>query len=143
MVMTKTFIISGSNWIAEVDIENSEDLTQDQIHLEACTRAVEQHFGKRKDIRYKKFDKILLTEKEKQEDQLHAALVELITTELEEGCGIGSILCIMDNGDPDTFIEGEDYEWYVNSKKILENAGIPNLVEVFNKKYPEKKSKKN
>jgi hypothetical protein len=32
-------------------------------------------------------------------------------------------------------------EWYINSKSILENVGVPNLVKRFDEKYPTKKTK--
>ena len=66
---------------------------------------------------------------------------ELLTTELEPGCGIGMLLCIMDNQDPDTYPANEDHEWYVSSKTILENIGYPTLVKTFDVKYPNKKKK--
>lgn len=139
--MNKTYIVAGSNWIAEVPLTNIEHLSQDEIKTEVCTRAVERHFGKRTDLTYLQHPPIKLTEEQKNEDQLHVALVKLLTDELEKGCGVGMLLCIMDNQDPDTYDTNEDHEWYINSKTILENVGIPSLVDVFNKKYPDKKKK--
>jgi hypothetical protein len=137
--MTKTYLVAGANWVAEVELANVETLSADDIRMEAATRAVEAKFGKRKDIAINQHPPISLSKQQKKENELHASLVELLTEELETGCGIGMLLCIMDNQDPDTYKEGEDHEWYVSSKSILENVGVPSLVERFNKKYPDKK----
>lgn len=137
--MEKTYIVAGANWIAEVELTDIEHLSKDEIQLEACTRAVERHFGKRTDIPYQKHPPITLTPSQKKQDELHAALVQLLTDELEPGCGIGVLLCVMDNQDPDTYDANEDHEWYINSKTILENVGIPSLISTYNKKYPSKK----
>ncbi len=139
--MVKTYLVSGASWLAEVEIQNAEDLSIDDIKIEACTRALEAHFGKRNDVLYSKHSPFKLTEDEKKKDELHAVLVDLITTELETGCGVGTLLCVMDTQDPSTYKEGEDHEWYVSSKAILENVGIPTLIQKFDEKYPNKKKK--
>ncbi len=136
--MTKTFFVAGSNWVSEVELD-TEHLTTEEIKMEAATRAVEQHLGKRNDLPYTRHEPIVLTEEQVIEDPLHAALVKLLTDELEDGCGIGMMLCIMDNRDPDEVPKDEDSEWYITSKTILENVGIPNLVKRFDEKYPIKK----
>jgi hypothetical protein len=136
--MMRTFFVAGSNWVSEVEL-NTEHLTVEQIKLEAATRAVEQHLGRRQDIPYRNHDPIVLTEEERNENPLHAAIIELLTTELEEGCGIGMLLCIMDNRCPDDIPKGEDSEWYISSKSILENVSVPFLVSRFDEKYPVKK----
>lgn len=136
--MTRTFLVAGANWVSEVELD-TEHLTTEQIKLEAATRAVEQHFGKRNDLPYQRHDPINLTAEDRAEDELHACLVDLLTEELEEGCGIGMLLCIMDNRDPDIVPKGEDSEWYISSKSILENVGIPSLIRQFDEKYPVKK----
>jgi hypothetical protein len=128
--MMRTFFIAGTDWISEVNID-TEHLTQEQIKVEAATRAVEQHFGKRNDMSYQNHEPFILTEEEREQDQLHTALIDLMTEELEEGCGIGMLLCIMDKDGPE--------EWYINSKAILENVGVPHLVKRFDEKYPAKK----
>jgi hypothetical protein len=130
--MTRTFFVAGTNWISEIELD-TEHLTDEEIKVEAATRAVEQHFGKRNDIPYQNHLPLALTKEEQEQDQLHAAVIELITEELEEGCGIGMLLCIMDKDGPE--------EWYINSKSILENVGVPNLVKRFDEKYPTKKTK--
>lgn len=129
--MMKTFFVVGSNWISEVELD-TEHLTDEGIKVEAATRALEQHFGKRHDIPYRSKTPICLTEEEREEDQLHTALIELLTEELEEGCGIGMLLCIIEKDGPE--------EWFINSKSILENVGVPNLVKRFNEKYSTKKT---
>lgn len=136
--MTRTFFVAGANWVSEVELD-TEHLTVEQIKQEAATRAVEQHFGKRNDIPYKQHDPIKLTIEERAEDELHAVIVDLLTDELEEGCGIGMLLCIMDNRNPNDVPKGEDIEWYISSKSILENVGIPSLIRRFDEKYPVKK----
>lgn len=136
--MTRTFFVAGTNWVSEVELD-TEHLTVDQIKLEAATRAVEQHFGKRHDIPYLKYDPITLTNEQRKSDELHSALIDLMTEELEEGCGIGMLLCIMDNRQSSDVPKGEDSEWYISSKSILENVGIPSLVKRFDEKYPVKK----
>ena len=139
--MVKTYLVSGASWLAEVEIENIEDLTPDQVRFEACTRALEAHFGMRDDIEISRHPPIKLTKEQRSEDQIHSALVDLLTTELETGCGVGVLLCVMDDKDPEEYKEGEDHEWYMNSKSILENVGVPKLVKKFNEKYPDKKKK--
>lgn len=136
--MTRTFFVAGTNWVSEVELD-TEHLTVDQIKLEAATRAVEQHFGKRHDIPYLKHNPITLTDEQRKSDELHSALIDLMTEELEEGCGIGMLLCIMDNRQSKDIPKGEDSEWYISSKSILENVGIPSLVKRFDEKYPVKK----
>lgn len=136
--MTRTFFVAGTNWVSEVELD-TEHLTVEEIKLEAATRAVEQHFGKRTDLPYLKHEPITLTNEERESDSLHAALIDLMTEELEKGCGIGMLLCIIDNRDPNTIPQGEDSEWYIASKSILENVGIPSLVKRFDEKYPVKK----
>lgn len=138
--MTKSYLVAGANWIAELDIA-TEHLTDDDIKMEVATRAVEAHFGKRSDVLYKKHTKIKLSGKQKKAETLHTALIELLTEELEKGCGIGMLLCIMDKKDPKTYKKGEEHEWYISSKPILENVGVPALVQRFNEKYPDQKDK--
>lgn len=136
--MTRTFFVAGANWVSEVELD-TEHLTVEEIKMEAATRAVEQHFGRRNDIPYKNHDTVVLTEEERESDPLHTAIIDLLTTELEEGCGIGMLLCIMDNRNPNDIPKGEDSEWYIASKSILENVGVPALVKRFDEKYPVKK----
>lgn len=136
--MTRTFFVAGSNWVSEVELD-TEHLTNEQIKQEAATRAVEQHLGKRNDLPYVQHNPISLTDDERESDTLHATLVDLLTEELEKGCGIGMLLCIMDNRDPNSIPKGEDSEWYIASKSILENVGVPSLVKRFDEKYPVKK----
>jgi hypothetical protein len=136
--MTRTFIVAGSNWVSEVELD-TEHLTHEQIKVEAATRAVERHFGKRFDLPYQKHQPLTLSEEVRNSDELHATLVDLLTNEIEEGCGIGMLICIMDECQ-DHVIEGENNsEWWISSKNILENVGIPSLVKRFDEKYPVKK----
>ena len=137
--MTKTFLVAGSTWVAEVNIENAEALPPNTLKIEAMTRAVEAHFGKRDDIEITRHEPIVIPEDKRETDELHTALVDLLSEELEPGCGIGMMLCIMDNQDPATYKSGEDHEWYMSSKVVLENVGMPELVKRFNEKYPDKK----
>ena len=137
--MTKSFIVAGATWLAEVDIENAENIAENEIKVEAITRAVEAHFGKRKDIQIHKNKKIKPNKKDK--DTLHNTLIQLLTDELEPGCGVGMLFCIMDNQDPATYKEGEEHEWYMASNQVLANAGMHKLVNRFNMKYPDKKIK--
>lgn len=140
--MNKTYLVAGANWIAEVNLTDVEHFNQNEIQLEACTQAVERHLGKRTDIPYYKHNPLTLTEEQRNADELHSALIDLLTEELEKGCGIGMLLCVMDNQDPATYADNEEHEWYVNSKMILENVGAPSLVKTFDNKYPDKKKKK-
>lgn len=133
--MTRTFFVAGSNWVSEIELD-TEHLTTEQIRVEAATRAVERHFGKRNDIPYVTHNPISLTDDERESDTLHAALIDLLSEELEKGCGIGMLLCIMDNRDPNSIPKGEESEWYISSKPILENVGVPSLVKRFDEKYP-------
>jgi hypothetical protein len=66
----------------------------------------------------------------------------LIQCDIIEGCGIGATICIMDDCDPKLYAVGEEHEWYVTSKKILENVGAPELVKAFDKKFPTKSQDK-
>lgn len=136
--MTRTFWVAGTNWVSEVELD-TEHLTTEQIKQEAATRAVECHFGKRHDIPYIKRDPIQLTDEQRKSDELFSALMDLLTEELEKGCGIGTLLCIMDNRNENDIPKGQDSEWYISSKPILENVGIPSLVRKFDEKYPVKK----
>ena len=79
---------------------------------------------------------IVLTEEQKKH-QIHATLVELLNDELEEGCGIGAVLVIMDDSKSGT----ENQEWYISSKIVLANVGIDKWVKRFEEKYPKKNSK--
>lgn len=141
--MKKTYIVAGASWLAEVEIDNAETMTLPQMQTEATTRAVEALYKKRSDIDILHHEPLKLTQEEREEDELHATLIDLLTNELKPGCGIGMLLCIMDNRDPATYKEGEEYEWYISSKQILANAGLHDLVERFDAKYPDQPMLKN
>jgi hypothetical protein len=130
--MTKTYIVAGANWIAEVELPDVENFDIEMIKTEAATRAVEALFKKRFDIPVNQYDRGDVDP----EGELNEALLELLTEELEPGCGIGVLLCIMN-------VEGENtdehQEWYISSKEILQNVGLPHLV----KRYDEKRTIKN
>lgn len=132
--MTKTFLVAGSNWVAEVDIVDVETLSLGTIKMEAATKAIEALFKKRDDVEIDYHEPIVLTQEQKDSDNLHCKLVELLTDEIEPGCGVGMVLCIMDNQDPDKHKAGEDHEWFVSSKTILENAGMPMLAQKFDER---------
>ena len=136
--MDKIYVVAGANWVAQIDLSDF-DPTGSNVYVEACTRAVEAKFGTRKDIPIQYHTPIALTLKQRTSDAMHASLVDLMTDEIEPGCGIGALLCIMDTVDPESFKDGEEHEWFMSSKLILENAGVPKLVEKFNVKYPTKK----
>jgi len=129
--MLKTYLVAGASWVAEIDLENTDNTSEDNLKIEAASRAVEAHIGRRPDILVDRHSPISLTkdEKELSENELHAALVELLTTEIDIGCGIGALLCIMDS-------TNEQNESFISSKIILENVGIPRLIQKFNEKYP-------
>lgn len=139
--MTKTYLVAGSNWTAQVEIENIENYELNSIQVEAATRAVEAKFGKRFDIEIYGHLPISLTDEQQEQDELHASLVKLMTDELEPNCGIGMLLCIMDNQGI-VLEHNKDHEWYISSKTILENVGMPHLVEKFLLKYPDNKKNK-
>ena len=124
----KVFMVAGTNWVATVNIENYKDYNKDQIWIEAATRGVEKHFNKRNDvdIEYREPDYEEIKEKFPNMNKIDRNMLELKSTELEKGCGIGGIICI----------NGEEENRFIMSKFILENVGIPHLVDVFNKKYP-------
>lgn len=136
--MTRTLLVAGTNWVSKVELD-TEHLTVEEIKMEAATRAVERHFGRRNDIPYIKHDPIKLTKKERDKNELHATLIDLMTNELETGCGIGMILCIMNTRNTNDIPKGEDSEWYISSKMVLENVGVPSLIKRFNEKYPVEK----
>lgn len=121
----KQYVVAGVDWFAEVDLS---DYNLDSPQTEAATRAVESLIGKRKDIKIHKHKSKL---PKKFKNELNTALFGLLQDELTKGCRIGILLAISD---------GEN-EWYVNSKVILENVGLPKLVDVYNVKYPDKKEK--
>lgn len=139
--MIKTYTVTGVNWTAEVNIDNLDSVVDSDFHVEAATRAVEARFGKRSDISISYHKPIKLTKKQKNQFELQAALFELLTEELVDGCGIGNLLCVIDT-EPNG-LKQLDNEWYVSSKLILANAGIPKLVNRFNEKYPDGKPKTN
>lgn len=132
--MTRTYVIAGATWVAYVPID-IEQLSMEQIKLEACTRAVEAFLKKRSDIEVIPTGFTKNQEELSEADEMHKALIELMTTELEPGCGIGTVLCIIDK-EP---LEGVESEWFVNSKLVLENVGESRLVNVFTEKYPYRK----
>jgi hypothetical protein len=137
--MVKTFIVTGANWTAEVNLGDYESLTTFDLQTEAATRAVEARFGKRSDIQITYHKPIKLTKKQKDQCELQSILIELLTEELIAGCGIGNLLCVID---PDVSKEQQiDNEWYISSRIVLANAGIPKLLDRFNEKYPDKKQK--
>jgi hypothetical protein len=129
--MTKKYLVHGSNWTAEVEIPNAEVFNEDQLPMEAATRAVEAMLDKRQDIDVSEFVPKKLSKKEKAQDEMFAAIWELLTEELEPGCGIGMLLGITDITDGK-----KDEPRFINSKKIMENVGIPSLVDIFDAKYP-------
>jgi hypothetical protein len=124
--MNKTYSVYGANWWCEVELQDVETLPIDSIKIEAATRAVEAFYGKRDDIETYEFDPSAIDENV---DELHATILQLLKEELEPDCGIGMLMSISDGKD----------EWYINSKSILENVGVPSLVEKFDQKYPDKK----
>lgn len=130
--MNKNFMVAGSGWVAEVPLENVEVLDFEQVKKEAATRAIEALFKKRSDIEIQKHE----TPREDMEvpgDEINNAIVELLTSELQPGCGVGMILCVMDHEHPE-FTSGGNHEWYISSKEILENVGLPSLVKKFEQK---------
>ncbi len=141
-MMTKNYLVAGANWSSQVEIENSESYTDTSIQIEAATRAIEAKLGKRNDINIIHHEPISLTDEQKEQDPLHASLVGLLTDELEIGCGIGMLLCIMDTQNTDTYDSDEPHEWYISSKSVLENMSNQSLVNVFDKKYPNLKKDK-
>jgi hypothetical protein len=144
----KSLLVSGATWIAEIDISDLEGLDDNVIRMEAATRGVEAWFGKRKDIEIINLpNECLELEKLDDEDRnnMHIALRQLLTDELKKGCGIGRIITVLKDVDPETLTEENwgTHEWYVNSDKVLANAGKHDLVDLFNKVCPElNKSKK-
>lgn len=126
--MTKHFLVAGVNWVADVDLSSYE---LDSPQTEAATRAVEALYGKRQDIPVKRFK----PHKAKKQDEVHKALFELLTDELTPNCRIGMLICVQD-------AENEQNEWFISSKIVLENVGVPSLVDAFNVKYPDKKTSK-
>lgn len=134
--MIKNYLVAGVNWVAEIPLEIEKEDSIDAIKLEACTRAIEARVGKRNDIVIKEMEPMVLSDGEKSENPIRAALIQLFTTELVIGCGIGAFLCVMEDKINGEDIEG-NREWYVSSKTIFENAGIPKMVESFNKQYPQ------
>jgi hypothetical protein len=136
--MTKKFYVTGANWSAYVDLSTYDHLTDSQLIYEACTQGLEQHIGKRTDVLYNAHKAITLTDEQKTENPLYAALVDLITTEISPNCGVGALLCVME--DVENPKDGKDHEWYINSKSILENVGIPSLVSIYDEKYPQMKN---
>jgi hypothetical protein len=137
--MTKTFIVTGANWTAKVDLGDYESLPTSDLQTEAATRAVEARYGKRSDVDITYHKPIKMNKKDRNQYELTAALIDLITDELQDGCGVGNLLCVIDptinKG------SGDDGEWYISSRVILANAGVPKLIERFNEKYPDKKQK--
>jgi hypothetical protein len=123
----KTYLVAGASWIAEVELEDVENFDVETIKTEAATRAIEGLFKKRFDIPINHHEPI-----EPDGNELHDALISLLTTELEEGCGVGSLICIMEPANVEEHAEHQ--EWYISSKEILMNVGLPHLVEIFDQK---------
>ncbi len=137
--MIKTYIVAGANWSVVVPIDNVDDLSLENLQLEVATRGVEAKLGKRTDIVIEDHSPIITTDLQRQTHELHCAMVELMTDELVPGCGIGMLVCVMDNDKPEEFKAGENHEWFISSKLILENIGVNHLIGEFNKRYPVEK----
>ncbi len=137
--MIKTYLVAGSNWSAVVPIDNVDDLSMENLQLEVATRAVETKLGKRHDIAIDDHVPIVTTDLQRKNHELHCALVELMTDELIPECGIGMLICVMDNDKPEEFKAGETHEWFISSKLILENIGMTHLIREFDKRYPMEK----
>ena len=130
--MEKTYFVAGKNWVAPIPISDIEHFASDHnIKIEAATRAIEALFKKRSDIEIQHHDPITITPEEEESDPLHATLVGLLQKEIEPGCEVGMVLCIFDSEDAETLLDGKEHEWYINSRNILQNAGVPHLVKKF------------
>lgn len=125
-IMMHTYRIVGYNWHTDIQLEEEDGVTIKEMVMEVCTKAVEALYERRNDILIN-FQEDPHTIDQSSLNQFQKAFFNLITTEIEEGCKLGAIICcLIDNSD----------EWYVNSKEILENASIPNLVHSYLKKFP-------
>ena len=130
--MIKEFLIAGSDWIAEVPVDE-KDTHEPDLKVEAATRAVEAVLGKRDDIDLYAYDGILGKDGE-EKNELQETLMELVREELEPGCRIGCLLVITQKGDKEFY--------FINSKIPLSNAGVYDLANKFDKKYPDQKNLK-
>lgn len=128
---SNTYTILGSDWAANVELNDKDVIDKNNIHVEVITRAVEALIGKRKDVKIKNYKKHQLADMF-EDSQIQSILFELMTDELEPGCRIGMLFCIFEKGKPQTFF---------SSKIILQNVGLPKLVAKFDKKYPDLKEK--
>jgi hypothetical protein len=129
--MTKTYIVSGATWLAEVELDQPETMSENDIQIEAATRAVERHIKKIpiEGVSYSSHKNPIKVDESYPE--VYSSIIEMMVEELEKGCGIGGLLCIMGY---DNSSLGE--ECYVNSRDILVNVGLPKLVNVYDKRYP-------
>jgi hypothetical protein len=125
--MTKTYLIAGSTWVAEVTLTDTESYEDSYTRIEAATRGVEAWFKRRDDINVMDvgYDKCEST------DSLVRTIDKAINEELIKGCGIGELLAIVDAEAIDS-----NHTWYIRSREILENVGAPRLIEAYNKKFP-------
>lgn len=136
--MIKNYLVSGATWVAQVDITDTimENLSPDDIHIEVATIAVEAYYKKRTDVVIVNHDPIEMSNEEMIQNEGQACIMELMADEIEKGCGIGVLLCVMDVTGPRQN-DGE-HEWYISSKLVLENAGMPRLANLYLQKHPDK-----
>lgn len=134
--MIKKYIVAGANWTAKVSFEDTLGVVKD-IPYEIATRAVEAFFNKRSDIKIKRGVQFVSKQPVDTLDDMHDVMIDLLSTELIAGCGIGMLIMVMDDKNPANYKTGESHEWFIQSKDILSNVGLPTLIDAFNTKYPD------
>ncbi len=104
--------------MAEVNLETTDYERFTDALNEAATRAVEAKFKRRNDVPVFDMDASDGT----YAGELDQQLVEMINAEIRPGCGLGSLMCIIDrNGELD---KDTDHEWFINTASVLNDAGL-------------------
>ena len=130
----KNYIVQGKTFIALVsNIDTDKFLTENDQFTEAATQALEAYLKNKENenVEIKKSEPI----SELKVDNVYIkALIQLMNDEIER-TGIGAVVAIS----PADNIEDERF---MSSKTIFENIGMPEMIKLFDKKFPEIKDSK-
>lgn len=120
--MIKELIVIGCSWMAEVNVETDDYEQFTDVVTEAATRAVEAKFKRRNDILIVGFE----SEDESPIHELDKQLINMVSQEIDEGTGIGALLCVIDKDGIDSRPEDNcgTNEWFVNTATVLNDAGL-------------------
>lgn len=128
----KDFIVTGATWTALVENIDSDLYQEREIYTEAATRAVECAFGKTvAGVQIQTIDSSDIPPDFKSNKNFEATFSDLLFEELEPGCGIGTVISIVD-------VSKLNDRMYILSKFVLQNAGMPRLALLCENKIAKK-----